>query len=131
MATDDQAIGRLEGEVKHISQDLAHGRQRINDLAQAVQRVDTRLQTLVETGVPQRERMIADLDDIKTSLASMPALVDRIETHDATLADHTRRHEAHDRFKNRSLGAIGVVGGMAGAATTVAITLLKLLVGIK
>lgn len=107
MAADDQAIGRLEGEVKHISQDLAHGRQRINDLAQAVQRVNTRLQTLYETATPQRERMIADLDEIKTSLATMPDLVHTVDGHGKMLKDH-------EAFKNKSLGAIGVVGGVAG-----------------
>ena len=101
------AIGRLEGEVKHIAQDLAHGRQRINDLTQAVQRVDTRLQTLVETGVPQRERMIADLDEIKTLLAVMPDLV-------KTQAEQSKILKDHEAFKNKSLGVITAVGAGAG-----------------
>lgn len=107
MAADDQAIGRLEGEVKHIFQDLAHGRQRINELAQAVQRVDTRLQTLYETATPQRERMIADLDEIKTSLATMPDIV-------KTQAAHGKMLDEHEAFKNKSLGVITAVGAGAG-----------------
>lgn len=131
MATDDQAIGRLEGEVKHISEDLAAGRQRIHELANGVQRVETRLETLVEVGIPQRERMIEDLDAIKASLSSLPSLVANVASNRKMLDSHEITLREHEAFKNKSLGAIGVVGGMAGAATTVAITLLKLLVGIK
>ena len=101
------AIGRLEGQVDQISQELAHVRHRIDNLAQAVQKVDTRLQTLYETATPQRERMIADLDEIKTSLATMPDLVSTVDGHGKMLKDH-------EAFKNKSLGAIGVVGGVAG-----------------
>ncbi len=101
------AIGRLEGEGKHMSQDLAAGRQRIHEIAQAVQRVDTRLQTLYETATPQRERMIADLDEIKTSLAVMPDLV-------KTQAEQSKILKDHEAFKNKSLGVITAVGAGAG-----------------
>lgn len=106
-ADHSNTIGRLEGQVDQISQELAHVRHRIDNLAQAVQKVDTRLQTLYETATPQRERMIADLDEIKTSLATMPDLVHTVDGHGKMLKDH-------EAFKNKSLGAIGVVGGVAG-----------------
>lgn len=109
MASPDHstAIGRLEGEVKHIAQDLATCRQRMHEIGQAVQGVSVRLQTLYETATPQRERMIADLDEIKTLLATMPDLVNTVDGHGKMLKDH-------EAFKNKSLGAIGVVGGVAG-----------------
>lgn len=121
---DDQAtaIGELRGEVKHISQDLARSILRINELSKQTQIVSTKLDTLVESGNPLRERMLDDLAAIKASVATIAGIID-VQDH------HGRKIEELEAFRNKSLGVIGIVGGVAGTIAAAAIALLSKVVG--
>lgn len=105
------AIGRLEGEIKHLAADLATGRSRLHELSNAAQRVETRLQTLIETATPQRERMINDLAEIKDIVVELKPVPEH-------LSRHADRIDSLEHFRSRSLATIGTVGGIAGLAAT-------------
>jgi len=105
------AIGRIEGELKHIVADLATGRTRMHEMAQTSQRVETRLQTLLDTGIPQRERMLSDLAEIKSTVGKLEPLLMVVEKHGNSIS-------SLEHFRTKALAQIGMVGGIAGLAAT-------------
>lgn len=120
----DMALGRLQGTVDAMRVELDRGSTRINELTGQVAGLNSRLQTLVETAGPQRERMINDLDEIKDSLATMAGLPKKVD-------EHGKRIEEHDRFRAATVARNGLIGGIAGLVASGSLVLLKYLLGDK
>lgn len=122
--SDTKAIAHLQGTVERIVKDLETGRERMHDIASIVHRLDARVETLVETAVPQRERMINDLASIKLTLGLTSNLTMRVD-------EHGKKIDEHEAYKNRAQGMLALIGLGAGSAAYGVISLGKYLLGVK
>ena len=118
------AVGALKGLSQRLEKDLDIGRQRMHELANAISRLDARLETLVEAAVPQRERMIRKLDEIEGAVAPLKGIAEKVNNHSDKIAEH-------EAFKNKALGMVTIIGASAGSMAYGAISLGKYLAGIK
>lgn len=98
----DGAIGRLEGKVEVMAADLAHGRQRINETAASLNRIEAKLEDFVQ---------------IKDALMRMAHLPSTAESHSKRLEELDKRVDSHDEFRNRVKGSALTLGGLGGLIT--------------
>jgi len=85
-----------------------------------------RIDAIIDEGIPQRARMIAQLDRIEARQMDQAAIATRVTNLEEDVTDHNRRLNSHERvilnhenFKNRMFGVMIGVGSVSGIASTV------------